>query len=411
MGPRSGDGIGDAAAFLPYGRQVLDDEDIAAVVGVLRGDWLTTGPTVDAYEERFRDLTGAAHAVACSSGTAGLHLAALASGIAPGDLVLVPAVTFLATANAVRFVGGEVVFADVDAETGLMTPATAAAALAAATGPVTAVMPVHLTGQAVDLPTMGAVLDGRRLIEDACHALGSRYPGMAGDDVAVGACPFGGITMFSSHPVKTIATGEGGMLTTNDGELAALLRRLRNHGMTRDAGALTRPELAFDPVSGAVNPWYYEMATPGLNYRLSDLHAALGLSQLDKLPGFIAQRRALHAHYHAGLGALGPHIRPAGLASKGVAAWHLAVALIDFDALGVTRAAVIDGLRARGIGSQVHYLPVPWQPYYRDRYGAGEYPGAAAYYRRILSLPLYPAMTIGDVDRVLDALDTVAHGR
>ncbi|MEC8585521.1 MAG: aminotransferase class I/II-fold pyridoxal phosphate-dependent enzyme, partial [Pseudomonadota bacterium] len=237
MGPRSGDGIGDAAAFLPYGRQVLDDEDIAAVVEVLRGDWLTTGPTVDAYEERFRDLTGAAHAVACSSGTAGLHLAALASGIAPGDRVLVPAVTFLATANAVRFVGGEVVFADVDAETGLMTPATAAAALAAATGPVTAVMPVHLTGQTVDLSTMGAVLDGRRLIEDACHALGSRYPGMAGDDVAVGACPFGGITMFSSHPVKTIATGEGGMLTTNDGELAALLRRLRNHGMTRDAGA------------------------------------------------------------------------------------------------------------------------------------------------------------------------------
>ena len=403
--------MGDAAAFLPYGRQMLDDEDIAAVTQVLRGDWLTTGPSVDAYEARFRDLTGAGHAVACSSGTAGLHLAALALGIAPGDRVLVPAVTFLATANAVRYVGGEVVFADVDAETGLMTPATAAAALGAADGPVKAVMPVHLTGQSVDLSAFGAVIDGRLLFEDACHALGSRYPGPAGDDVAVGACPFGGITMFSTHPVKTIATGEGGLLTPNDGDVAARLRRVRTHGMTRDADALTRPELAFDPASGAVNPWYYEMAAPGLNYRLSDLHAALGLSQLGKLPRFVAQRRALHAHYRAGLGALGPHIRPAGLAPKGAAAWQLAVALIDFDALGTTRAAVMDGLRARGIGSQVHYMPVPWQPYYQDRYGPGDYPGAAAYYQRILSLPLYPAMTTGDVDRVLEALGAVAGGR
>ena len=232
---------------------------------------------------------------------------------------------------------------------------------------------------------------------------------MAGDDVAVGACPFGGITMFSSHPVKTIATGEGGMLTTNDGELAALLKRLRNHGMTPRRGRSTRPELAFDPVSGAVNPWYYEMAAPGLNYRLSDLHAALGLSQLGKLPGFIAQRRALHAHYHAGLGALGLHIRPAGLAPKGVAAWHLAVALIDFDALGVTGRR--SSMGCAPVASVVRCITCRCPgPYYRDRYGAGDY-RRGGLLRRILSLPLYPAMTIGDVDRVLDALDTVAHGR
>ena len=390
--------------FLPYGRQVIDDDDIAAVTAVLRGDWLTTGPAIERFEDAFRHATGAAYAIACANGTAALHLAALAHGLGPGDQVLVPAVTFLATANAVRYVGADVVFADVDPQTGLMTAASVAAAIAATDRPVKAIMPVHLTGHTVGLSTLAEALQGRLLIEDACHALGSEYADGDGTMVPVGSCPYGGVTMFSSHPVKTIATGEGGMLTTNDGALAQRLRQLRNHGIVRDAAHFRNQALAFDLDSGAVNPWYYEMHALGFNYRQSDIHAALGVSQMAKLPSFIARRRALHAHYCARLADAGPHIQIQPTTPASHPAWHLAVALIDFVALGISRATVMTALRERGIGSQVHYQPVPWQPYYQQRYGPADFPGASAYYGQILSLPLYPSMTEADVDRVVDGL-------
>ena len=393
------------ARFLPYGRQTVDEADIAAVAKVLRSDWLTTGPAVSAFEDAFAARVDAPHAVACSSGTAALHLAALALGLKEGDHVVVPSMTFLATANAARFTGAEVIFTDVDPDTGLMRADDLAAALDANTGArIKAVFPVHMAGQTEDMEAIAEIAGSRGLpiVEDACHALGTTRR-RSGGDRPVGCCDWSDMATFSFHPVKTIACGEGGMVTTKDDDLAARLKLLRNHGMSRDASAFSRPEDAFDE-NGSANPWYYEMAETGFNYRLSDIHAALGLSQLGKLDLFAARRRALAARYDAALLEFAPLLRPIGRTGGCEPAWHLYPVLIDFDALSIDRAALVARLRDTGIGTQVHYIPVHWQPYYRERNGAQSLPGAEAYYRRTLSLPLYPAMTDADVDRVVEAL-------
>jgi len=395
------------AAFLPYGRQVIDDDDVAAVAEVLRGDFLTTGPTVDAFEAAFAAAVGARHAVACSSGTAGLHLAMLALGIGPGDVVVVPTVTFLASANCAAYVGAEVAFADVDRDTGLMTVAHAEAAAArAGRERVKAIVAVHLNGHCVDVAALAGTFPGVPIVEDACHALGGSM--RAGDQAwhKVGETPDSAIAMFSTHPVKTIATGEGGVLTTRDPVLDERMRRLRNHGLVRDPARFTDRARAFDS-TGAPNPWYYEMPEPGFNYRLSDIHAALGLRQIGKLDGFVAVRRALRVRYVERLSQLGPLVRPLPVAEGCDPAWHLSVALIDFAGLGIERAAVMHALRAEGIGTQVHYIPVHGQPYYRTHHPSPEMPGAEAYYARCLSLPLFPAMTEADVDRVVETLGRV----
>lgn len=389
-------------SFLPYGRQQIDAEDEQAVLEVLRSDRLTTGPTVEAYESAFAERVGAKHAIACSSGTAGLHIAAIALGLDFGDVVVVPSVTFLATANAVRYVNADVLFADVDPETGLTNAHHVARAIAGLSeGTVKAMFPVHLTGHTVDIAALAEAFPHLGLVEDACHALGGGYDLGAGM-VPVGSCPRGGITMFSTHPVKTIATGEGGVLTTNDDRYADRLRRARNHGLVREPELFRNHAMALE--EGDTAPWYYEMNAPGFNYRLSDVNAALGLSQLRKLDGFVAKRRALRARYAARLDGLGPHLAMQPVAPDCDPAWHLAVALIDFAALGTTRTAVMNALRARGIGTQVHYIPVHHQPYYARRYGPLHLPGADAYYARCLSLPLFPAMDEDDVDRVVDEL-------
>ena len=394
--------------FLPYGRQVIDQADIAAVTTVLQGDWLTTGPAVDAFEAAFAQQVGAAHAVACSSGTAGLHLLALAGGLGPGDVVVVPTVTFLATANAARYVGADVVFTDVDAETGLMSVSHYLDAVARApSGSVKAVFPVHLNGHGVDMPALRQAAGGMFVVEDACHALGGRQSDAAGAMVPVGSCASSDAAMFSTHPVKAIATGEGGVLVTNDAALAARLERFRNHGMVREPGDFKRPEMAFEPGESEAAPWYYEMHEPGFNYRLNDLQCALGLSQLRQLTGFVEKRRQLRDHYDLLLRRLGPHVRPIRAAGGCEPAWHLSVALIDFGALATTRSAVMRRLRTRGIGSQVHYIPVHEQPYYRQRYDTPALPGATAYYARCLSLPLFPAMDLTDVERVVTALSEI----
>lgn len=408
--------------LLPYGRPCLDEDDIAAVVAVLRSDFLTTGPVGPAFERALAEAVGARHAVACSSGTAALHLAALALGLGPGDAAIVPSLTFLATANAVRLTGAEVVFADVDAETGLMTPETLAEALQhcarmpvpGSTRPARArvVLPVHLGGQAGDGAAIAALAErhGCVVIEDACHALGStRTSPHSGAEAAadgperLGACRHALAATFSFHPVKTLTTGEGGAITTQDDALAERLRRLRNHGLTRDPTLFTQADEAF-AADGRPNPWYYELDEPGLNARLSDLHAALGLSQLTKLAGFVARRRHLAAGYDAALADLAPLVRPVGRVPHCRPAWHLYQVLMDFDALGVSRHTVMTRLRAAGIGTQVHYIPVHRQPYYRARYGSRPLPGALAFYRRTLSLPLFPAMTEADRARVVAAL-------
>jgi UDP-4-amino-4,6-dideoxy-N-acetyl-beta-L-altrosamine transaminase len=378
------------AAMLPYGRQTIDEADIAAVEAVLRSDFLTTGPQVAGFEADFAAVVGAQHAVACSNGTAALHLALLAQGVRKGDVCIVPSITFLATANAVRHVGAEVAFADVDPHSGLMTPDTLSQALARADGRrVGAVLPVHLRGEVCDVQTLGRLAEaaGAVLIEDAAHALGSRGPGGM-----VGSNAHAPLTCFSFHPVKTICTGEGGMVTTSDADLAQRLREYRSHGMRYPAGA---------------EPWVYEMHAPGFNYRLPDILCALGRSQLAKLPAFGQRRKALAALYAEQLTLLVPTARPAVSPAGSDPTPHLMTVLIDFEALGVTRAMVMAALKARGVGSQVHYIPVHSQPYYRDRYGELDLPGSDAWYARCLSLPLFPAMTDDDVSRVVDALAQV----
>lgn len=398
-----------AEAFLPYARQCIEADDIAAVTGVLKSDWLTTGPAVADFEERFAERLGAAHAVSCSSGTAALHLASLALGLEPGGKVVVPAMSFSATANGARHAGAEVIFADVDPDSGLMGAAEFSAALdRAGDAPVKAVFPVHLNGQCADPAAIAAIAGDRGIavIEDACHAIGADYDADNGGSHAVGACAHSDMAMFSLHAVKTMAAGEGGVLTTNDGALAGRLRLLRSHGITREAGDFRDAELAFGP-DGTVNPWYYELRELGLNYRLTDIQCALASSQLAKLDRFVARRRALAERYDGLLEPLAPLVRPVARNPDCRPAWHLYAVLIDFAAAGMARGRLMGALREAGIGTQVHYIPIHLQPYYRQRYGEQSLPGAMAYYQRCLSLPLFPAMAMGDVDRVAEALSRI----
>ncbi len=392
--------------FLPYGRHCIAEDDVAAVVAVLQGDWLTTGPTVEAFETAFAERVGARFAVACSSGTAGLHLAALSLGLGPDDVVVVPTMTFLATANAVRYVGAEVAFADVDPETGLPDEAMLRAAIERSPrGAVKAIFPVHMNGQCVDMPMVAKATRARGLavVEDACHAIGARYGGKDGL-VDVGACRHSDMAVFSLHPVKAIAMGEGGVITTNDAVLHETLTRLRNHGMASNPRQPANADMAFDG-DGGENPWYYEMDAPGFNYRASDIHCALGLSQLGKLDGFLARRRRLAGLYDEALAPLAPVVRPVPRVPGCISGQHLYVVLIDFVTLGVSRAELMRDLREQGIGTQVHYIPVHRQPYYAQRYGVADLPGADRYYERCLSLPMFPVMKDTDVERVVDALD------
>jgi len=380
--------------FLAYGRQTIEDDDIAAVAEALRADFLTTGPRVEAFETDFAQAVGARHAIACSNGTAALHLAMMALDVRPGEVVICPSITFLATANCARYVGAEVIFADVDPATGLMTPETLQEALhGVGNRQLRAVLPVHLRGDVADLAGLEALARqaGAVLVEDAPHALGSEAV-FGSRAERVGDCRHSAMSTFSFHPVKTIATGEGGMVTTNDAGLAARLRTFRSHGMVRrDDG----------------DPWWYEMPEPGFNYRLPDILCALGQSQLRKLPRFAARRRALAARYEEALADLAPTLKIASRPDWSQPVLHLMVVLIDFDALGLTRRQVVDGLKARGIGTQVHYIPVHTQPYYRARYGDLDLPGAEAWYRSCLTLPLFPDMTLADVDRVAASLRAV----
>jgi len=369
--------VADDLAFLPYGRQSIDDDDIAAVVRVLKGDYLTTGPAVAAFEAKLAEVCGAKWAVAVTNGTAALHAACAAAGIGPGDEVVVPAMTFLATANCARYLGAEPVFCDVHPDTGLLDPD---AARAKVTDRTKAIIPVHVTGASA-----ATRFDGLTVIEDAAHALGGTN---------VGACADSAMAIFSFHPVKHATTGEGGAITGNDPALERFLRRFRNHGMRKD-------ELR-NPSPG---PWYYEQHGLGHNLRMTDMQAALGTSQLGKLPGFVARRRALAARYDERLASL-DGVEPV-TGSGGDSAYHLYSVLLDFERFGVSRAELMARLREVKIGTQVHYIPVPMQPYYADRgWRVEDFPGARRYYERTLSLPLFPAMADTDVDRVVEALQS-----
>ncbi|MGI9426393.1 MAG: UDP-4-amino-4,6-dideoxy-N-acetyl-beta-L-altrosamine transaminase [Hyphomicrobiaceae bacterium] len=389
-----------ASPFLPYARQAIDDDDIRVVMDALKSDMLTTGPAVEVYEKAFAQASGAGHAVACNSGTAALHLAVLGLGVGGGDHVIVPTVTFLATANVVRMAGGEVVFADVDPDSGLLTPASLERALDKSREAginVVGAVPVHLNGQVCDMSGLAAVAQraGIWLMEDACHALGASQ---------IGCSPGSSAAAFSTHPVKGITTTEGGVVTTSKADMAELMRSLRSHGMIRDPDCFTEGELAFE--KDQANPWYYEMHQIGWNYRLPDVMCALGTSQLRKLAGWHQARENLAAAYRNELAPLAPLVTPVSRSHQNDG-WHLYPVLIDFEAAGLSRRFVMNELRDRQIGTQVHYIPVHLQPYYRARNPDLDLPGAEAYYRRCLSLPFFATMERSDVSRVVDALHQI----
>jgi len=374
--------------LLPYGHQVIDDDDVKAVVDVLRSDWLTTGPKVAEFEEAFAAQVGARHAVAFSSGTAALHGAAFGADLGKGDEAVTTPLTFAATANCVLYQGATPVFADVSPDTLNLDPAALARAITPRTK---AVLAVDYAGHPADLDALTEVATrhGVVLIDDACHALGARYRGRPVGSLAR-------MTVFSFHPVKHIAAGEGGMVTTDDGELAGRLRAFRNHGIDSDAR-----------VRQAQGQWFYEMGLLGYNYRLTDLACALGLSQLRKLEASLTRRAAIAARYTDALGAL-PGIVPPAVRADVTPAWHLYPVRVDPARLGADRAQVFRALRAENIGVNVHYIPVPWHPYYqRLGYRRGGWPVAEDAYERLLTLPLWPGMSDDDVADVLDAVRKV----
>ena len=397
-----------AGSFMPYGRHLIEEDDVEAVVEVLHGEYLTTGPAVEAFEAELALTVRCKYAVSVSSGTAALHLANLALDLTPGDIAIVPSVTFLSTANAALFTGAEVVFADVDPETGLMTPETFAEALYRSNKRARVVCPVHLNGQAVDMHGVSKVtgFGELKVIEDACHVIGGMQE-ISNDTFApVGSNAYGHMSTFSFHPVKTVAMGEGGAITTNDPKLDSKLRIYRNIGMTRESDRFQSPHRACD-LEGEIKPWYYEMAALGLNYRASAIHCALGLSQLRKLDRFVKKRAQLIEHYRARMNPLVPIIRPLPQVSHCKPAWHLCVALIDFKAAGVSRSGCMRALKDKGIETQVHYIPLHRQPFYENRYGQVVLPGADTYYEKVLSLPLFVTMETEDVDFVVDSLISV----
>lgn len=374
---------------LPYGRQDISDEDVAVVTAALREAFLTQGPGVEAFEVELAARVGARYAVAFSSGTAALHAAYAAAGLGPGGTVVTSPITFVATANAALYLGSDVRFADVDPASGLVLPD---AVDDAADSRVRAVVPVHLGGEVADLVALAAIAEARGwvVIEDAAHAIGAEYRGPGGRWHPVGACHHSAMCCFSFHPVKQVTTGEGGAVTTNDGELYRALRRFRSHGITRDPAELSQTD----------GPWYYEQHTLGYNYRLTDFQSALGRSQLRRLDGFLAARRRVAGWYDerlAGVEGVTPLARPGW--SRG--AHHLYVVLVAPE----RRLAAFEALRRHRIQANVHYIPVYRQPYYRARGFAGvSLPGAERYYAGALTLPLFPGLTEADVRRVVDAL-------
>ena len=372
-------------AMLPYGRHSVDDEDIESVVAALRSGWLTTGPAVAAFEAAFAETVGARYAVAVSNGTAALHGAAFAAGIGEGDEVITTPLTFAASANCARYLGATVVFADVRPDTLNLDPADVARRITPRTR---AIVAVDYTGQPADLDelTQLATRHGLTLIEDASHALGASYRGRRIGTVAP-------LTTFSLHPVKHVTTGEGGVITTDDPGLRAKLKMFRTHGITSDAGER--------------EGWLYEMVALGFNYRLSDIQAALGLSQLRKLGGWLKRRRAIAADYAERFAAV-PELDSLAVLPDRESAWHLYVVRLRLERLRVGRAEVFRALRAENIGVNVHYIPVPWHPYYAALgYRRGDWPVAESAYDGLLTLPMFPAMTDGDVDDVVAAVTKV----
>jgi len=388
--------------FIPYGKQWLDEEDIRAVIDVLKSDWLTQGPVVNIFEKALAEYCGAKYAVAVSSGTAALHIACLAAGIEVGDEVITSPITFVASANCVLYCGGFPVFADIDIDTYNISTIEIEKKI---TSKTKAIIPVHFAGLPCDMEEIRKIADdhGLIIIEDACHAFGAEYKAN-GESFKVGSCAHSDMSVFSFHPVKHITTGEGGAILTNNPDIYERLLSLRSHGITRTNKKFVNTSMAFSP-DNVINPWYYEMQELGFNYRLTDMQCALGLSQLKKLDGFVDRRRSIAAMYSEAFQNIDFIKIPQEQATK-KSSFHLYALQVDFQKTGNSRAAVMNKLKDMGIGTQVHYIPVHLQPYYTNsfKYKEGDYPVAEDYYKKALSLPMFPDM--GDVEaaRVIDSV-------
>jgi len=394
-----------SAPVLPYGRQTIDDDDVAAVAHQLREDWLTQGPRVAEFETALAAITGARFVVAVSSGTAALHLACLAAGVRPGTRGVTSDVTFVASANAIRYAGGTPDLVDVEPDTGLVSVSAMESKLSEANQPgvpVKVIIPVDLAGTVANLPAISnlAQRSGALVIEDASHSLGATYE-VGGETFRAGQCVHSDMATLSFHPVKLLTTGEGGAICTNDEALHRELLELRSHGITREPSRMTRND----------GPWYYEQRSLGFNYRITDIQCALGLSQAAKFPRFIARRRELAARYDEQFATMGEHLRPLRVPVGAVSAYHLYVIQLLPDAgnsnedVAARRLGLYTALRESGILPQVHYIPVHRHPdYVSNGLSGGEFAGAERYYAGCLSLPLFPDMSDGDVDRVVAAI-------
>jgi len=376
------------ASFLSYGKQQIDEDDIAAVVETLRSPFLTQGPKVEEFEQAVADYVGAKYAVAFSNGTTALHGACYAAGISDGDEVITTPITFVATSNAVLYCGGTPVFADIDERTYNIDPLEIEKKI---TSKTKAIMPVDFTGQPINLDAIMEIASRHNLlvIEDGAHSLGANYKGLKIGSQA-------DMTMFSFHPVKPITTGEGGIITTNSEVFYEKLKLFRSHGISKTPYAIEQGD------------WYYEMTELGFNYRMCDIQAALGISQMHKIDGFIERRREIAALYNKKLATIPGIILPKQLDGT-ESGWHLYMIQLDSQVLKKTRRETFDEMREQNIGVHVHYIPVYWQPYYRELgYERGLCLVAEKWYEQALTLPIYPGMTDEDVEDVVAILREVA---
>ncbi|MFB4167777.1 UDP-4-amino-4,6-dideoxy-N-acetyl-beta-L-altrosamine transaminase [Virgibacillus sp. JSM 102003] len=375
--------------FIPYGRQTIDEDDIQAVVNVLKSDYLTTGPAVENFEKKVAEYVDAKYAVAFSSGTAALHGACFATGIGEDDEVITTPMTFAASANCVLYQDGKPIFADIDPETYNIDPDKIRKKI---TPNTKAIIPVDFTGQPADLDEIMEIAKKHNLtvIEDAAHAIGATYKGIKVGSIA-------DMTMFSFHPVKHITSGEGGIITTNNKTLYEKLLQFRTHGITRNHSLLNENH----------GPWYYEMQFLGYNYRMTDIQAALGFSQLEKLDRFVQKRRKIVQQYNNEFNTMEQIITPFQH-SHGNSSWHLYVIKLKQDLLSITRKRFFKELNEANIGVNVHYIPVHLQPYYQKMgYNKGDYPIAEELYDHIITLPLFPAMTDENVHYVINTVKKI----
>ena len=390
--------IKDNHSFLPYGKQLIDQDDIDAVTNVLKSDYLTEGPLIDNFEKTFAKSVGSKYAIVCSSGTAGLHLASVCLDIDPKSTVLVPAISFVATANAPMYTGANIEFVDVDPQTGLISPKTLNEAIINSSNEVKVLFYVHLNGIVQDLSEISNICNYHNImiIEDSCHAIGGS---MAAHKI--GSCYYSEMSVFSFHPVKTITMGEGGVVTTNSQKYRKKLRMLRSHGIVKNESDFINKNSTNEEMYGS---WSYEMQHLGFNYRASALNVALGLSQLKKLDSFIKRRLEIALIYDKLFLEMSSKFEPINRDILNSHGYHLYPILIKGENPLIRKKMIIEFLKMKNIGSQVHYIPIPFQPFWKNKTDLKQYNGALEYFSRCLSIPIFPAMKDKDVYHVVDCL-------